>query len=251
MTVISGINPVKEHINKNKTIQEIWVAREKKGGRIQELIDLARKKGVTLRFKESTYLDKKVAPGARHQGVIALLTEYNYWPLADITRIAFQEKGMALVVALDHITDGGNLGSVIRSSEFFGAHGIIISRDRSALITDTVHKRSAGGTAFLPVSRAVNLARALRELADKGLWIIGATGDGETEIYDFDWTRGLVLVLGSEDKGLGNAVRKQCHTLVRIPGTGNIDSLNVSVAAGVILSEITRQRKEGRSRKLL
>jgi 23S rRNA (guanosine2251-2'-O)-methyltransferase len=120
-----------------------------------------------------------------------------------------------------------------------------LPKDRSASVTDTVHKRSAGGSAYLPISRVVNLARTLGHLADKkGLWIIGAAGESKTNIYEFDWNRDLVLVLGSEDKGLSKVIKDQCHHLVSIPRLGHLNSLNVSVAAGIILSEIVRQRGE-------
>lgn len=153
---------------------------------------------------------------------------------------AQQTKGLLLVA--DHITDPGNLGSLIRTAEFFGAHGLILPRDRSASITETVHKRSAGGTAYLPVARVVNLARTLGQLASEGLWLVGAEGKSKTSIYNIDWDRDLVLVLGSEGKGLSKVVRDQCHHLVSIPRLGHLDSLNVSIAAGIILSEIVRKR---------
>lgn len=146
------------------------------------------------------------------------------------------------MLAVDHITDEGNLGAIIRTAAFFGVHGLILPKDRSARVTSRVMKNSAGGYAHVPVSVVVNLGRALDDLKEEGFWIIGAAGEGRESIYTFDWKRDLVLVLGNEEKGISQGIRKRCHELVNIPESGPIQALNVSVAAGVILSEITRQR---------
>lgn len=142
----------------------------------------------------------------------------------------------------DHITDEGNLGALIRTAAFFGVHGLILPKDRSAKITGKLLKRTSGAYASLPISRVVNLGRALDLLAAKGFWIIGAAGEAQESLYHFDWDRDVVLILGSESKGLSHLVRGRCHELVKIPGSGRVESLNLSVAGGVILSEIARQR---------
>jgi 23S rRNA (guanosine2251-2'-O)-methyltransferase len=239
--VISGINAVKENLREGKGIVELLIVRGRRTGRVKEILDMARDKRVPITFKDRIYLDN-MSPDFPHQGVIAVLSNYNYSHLEDLVEIALGSKKKGLLLAADHITDAGNLGSMIRTAEFFGVQGLILPRDRSASITDTVHKKSAGGSAYLPVSRVVNLTRALKQLADKGLWIVGAEGESKTNIYEFDWNRDLVLILGSEGKGLSRIVRTQCHHLVSIPRLGHLDSLNVSVAAGIILSEIVRQR---------
>jgi 23S rRNA (guanosine2251-2'-O)-methyltransferase len=210
---------------------------------VREILDIAREKGIPIRFKDRIYLDK-ILPNFSHQGVIAILSNYSYFHLEDLIKIAIGSKKRGLLLIADHLTDTGNLGSLIRTAEFFGVQGLILPRDRSASITDTVHKRSAGGSAYLPVARVVNLARTLRQLADEGLWIVGAAGESKTKIYEFDWNRDLVLVLGSEGRGLSRVLRDQCHHLVSIPRLGHLNSLNVSVAAGTILSEIVRQRAD-------
>jgi 23S rRNA (guanosine2251-2'-O)-methyltransferase len=239
--VISGINAVRENLREGKEIAELLVSRGRKLERLKEILDMAREKKVPIRFKDRCYLNR-ISSDLPHQGVIAILSNYSYFGLEDLIKgaLANTEKGLLLVA--DHITDTGNLASLIRTAEFFGVQGLVLPRDRSASITDTVHKRSAGGSAYLPVARVVNLARTLKQLEDKGLWIVGAAGESKTNIYEFDWNRGLVLVLGSEGKGLSRAVRDQCHHLVSIPSSGHLNSLNVSVAAGIILSEIVRQR---------
>jgi 23S rRNA (guanosine2251-2'-O)-methyltransferase len=241
---ISGINAVKENLRQGKkSISELLVARGKDTGRLKEILDMAGKQGIPIRFRDRSHLDK-LSPNFPHQGAIAVLDDYHYLSLEDLTETHTSSDRKGLLVAADHITDTGNLGSLIRTVEFFGVNGLILPRDRSASITDAVHKRSAGGSAFLPVARVINLARTLKQLSDKGFWIIGAAGESKTSIYEFDWDRSLVLVVGSESKGLSMAARKQCHDLVSIPKRGRLDSLNVSVAAGAILSEIVRQRGE-------
>jgi len=239
--VISGINAIKENLREGKGIAELLVSRGRKVERLREILDMAREKRIPIRFKERLYLDK-ISSDFCHQGVIAILSNYTYFPLEDLIRNALVDERRGLLLVADHITDTGNLGSLIRTAEFFGVQGLILPRDRSASITDSVHKRSAGGSAYLPVARVVNLARALKQLQDEGLWIVGAAGGSKTSIYGFDWKRDLVLVLGSEGKGLSKVVRDRCHHLVSIPKLGHLNSLNVSVAAGIILSEIVRQR---------
>ena len=239
--VISGINAIKENLREGKGIAELLVSRGRKVERLREILDMAREKRIPIRFKERLYLDK-ISSDFCHQGVIAILSNYTYFPLEDLIRDALADERRGLLLVADHITDTGNLGSLIRTAEFFGVQGLILPRDRSASITDSVHKRSAGGSAYLPVARVVNLARALKQLQDEGLWIVGAAGGSKTSIYGFDWKRDLVLVLGSEGKGLGKVVTDRCHHLVSIPKLGHLNSLNVSVAAGIILSEIVRQR---------
>jgi len=239
--VVFGINAVWENLKEDKGIVELFIGRGRKRERLTEILDLAREKGVIVKFKDRSYLDK-LSPGSPHQGIIGIFGTYRYFHLEDLIKISRERKHKGLLLAADHITDTGNLGSLVRTAEFFGVHGLILPRDRSASITDRVHKTSAGGSAYLPVARVVNMARTLKDLRNDGFWIVGAAGESTTHVYGFDWRRDLVLVLGSEDKGLSRIVRDQCHHLVCIPRFGHLDSLNVSVAAGIILSEIARQR---------
>lgn len=245
--IISGINAVRENLRQDKDIVELFVARGRKIERLTDILDLARRKGVPVRVKERSYLDK-LSSGLSHQGIIAILGTYRYFQLEDLVRISRGEGARGFLLAADHITDAGNLGSLIRTAVYFAVQGLILPIDRSASMTDAVHRISAGGSAYLPVARVVNMARALKEIGDQGFWVVGAAGESETNIYEFDWNRDLVLVLGSEDKGLSRIVRNQCHQLVSIPSLGYLDSLNVSVAAGIIFAEIVRQRRgtEGR-----
>jgi 23S rRNA (guanosine2251-2'-O)-methyltransferase len=239
--IICGINTVTETLRKDREILEIVIARGRRVGRAREILDLAMARDIPIRFRERAYLDR-ISSNTSHQGVVAVLSRYKYCTVDELMEIGLSQKSKGLLVVADHIIDPGNLGSLIRTAEFFGVQGLIIPKDRSASITDIVHKRSAGGTAYLPVARTVNLARTLRNLAARGFWIVGAEGQGETSIYRFDWDRNVVIVLGSEEKGLSRVVKDRCHHVVRIPKLGRIESLNVSVAAGIILYEIARQR---------
>lgn len=173
---------------------------------------------------------------------MALTDAFAYSDLDHLTNVSQQNKGQALLIIADHITDEGNMGALIRTSAFFGAHGLIIPKDRSARVTSKVLKRSSGACAHLPIARVVNLARTLDLLQKKGFWIVGTSGDSPESIYDFDWNRDLVLAMGNEQQGLSRIVRQRCHQVVSIPSFGHMESLNVAVAGGVILSEIVRQR---------
>jgi len=239
--VICGINAVTETLRQGKGIVELFVAKGRKIGRVGELLDVAKARRIPIRFKDRIYLDR-LSHGASHQGVVAVAGIYRYCEVDNLMEVARSQKSKGLLAVADHILDPGNLGSLIRTAEFFGVQGLIIPKDRSAAVTDMVHKRSAGGTAYLPVARVVNLARILGRMADQGIWIVGVEGKGQTSVERFDWDRDVVIVLGSEAKGLSRVVRDQCHHLVRIPRLGHLESLNVSVAAGIILYEIARQR---------
>ena len=226
----------------------MWIAEGKRSTRTGEIIEIAEKKGITLRFKKDRFLDN-ILPDTSHQGIVGLTREFSYIDLDKLINLSLNKSHPAILIAVDHITDEGNLGAIIRSAVFFGAHGIILPKDRSAKISERVRKRSAGALDHIPVTRAVNLSRALDTLNNNGFWIIGAAGEATESIYEFDWDRNLVLVLGNEEKGLGISIRKRCHQLVSIPSPGQLDSLNVSVASGIILSEINRQRGDYRNKR--
>ena len=204
---------------------------------------MANDNGIPVFHKKSSILND-ILPGITHQGIVALAGEYRYLDPEDLINSALKAPGHALLIAADHITDEGNLGSIIRTAVFFGVHGVILPKDRSATITQNVMKRSSGSYIHLPITRVVNLGRQLDDLDKKGFWIIGAAGESAESIFRFDWQRDLVLVMGSEDKGLSPSIRKRCHQIVGIPAPGPLGALNVSVATGVILSEITRQRNQ-------
>ena len=240
--MIPGLHSVKEALLDNRTgIVELWVSEGKDSARVKEILNIADIKDVPVLYKKAYILDD-ILPGTTHQGIVAMALEYTYFDLGELINVSLKAPGYALLIVADHITDEGNLGAIIRTAVFFGAHGLVLPKDRSAKITQNVMKRSSGAYVHLPIARVVNLNRALDTLNKKGFWIIGAAGESMNSIYQFDWKRDLVLILGSEDKGLSPSVRNKCHQIVGIPVSGNLDALNVSVATGVILSEIVRQQ---------
>lgn len=226
-------------IHGKSQIREVWVVERKRSSRTREILQIAKERDIPVLVKDNTALTR-LLPGISHQGIAALVEEFTYVELDHLA--AVHPKKQALLVALDHITDEGNLGAIIRTAVFFGAHGLIIPKDRSAGISAKVLKRSSGAHVHLPIARVVNMGRALDLLKKRGFWIIGASGESRSAIYEFDWNRDVVLVLGNEQRGLSRSVRKQCHHVVSIPVSGHAESLNVAVAGGVILAEIVRQR---------
>jgi 23S rRNA (guanosine2251-2'-O)-methyltransferase len=228
----------------SEEISAIWIREGKRGRRAEEIIQLAQAKEIPVSVKRAEELEK-IAPGINHQGILAFCKAFAYSDLEHVLESASKIPGTGLLVAADHITDEGNLGALIRTSAFFGVHGLILPKDRSAGVTGKVIKRSAGTHHYLAIARVVNLGRALDFLSGKGFWIIGAAGESPQSVYRFDWVRDVVLVMGSESTGLSRSARERCHELISVPGSGSVDSLNVSVAAGIILSEICRQRRRG------
>jgi 23S rRNA (guanosine2251-2'-O)-methyltransferase len=239
---IPGIHSVKEAIVNNKSsIIELWITQGKISGKKKEIITLAQKHKIPVFEKESSILDS-VLPGTNHQGIAALIKGFEYTGLNALIKSSHNKKGRNLFIAIDHITDEGNLGAILRTAAFFGVNGIILPKDRSAKVSGGAIKMSSGGYAHVPVSLVVNLGRAIDMLNEEGFWIIGTSGTGRDTIYDFDWRGDILLVLGNEEKGVSPSILKRCHQTLKIPSSGKIDALNVSVATGVTLSEITRQR---------
>jgi 23S rRNA (guanosine2251-2'-O)-methyltransferase len=244
--VIPGFHAVRESLlNRKEKIDEIWIEEGKKGPRVDELLRLAKGRSLQVSFKSREDLDR-LSPGTAHQGLAALTGSFLYAAPEEIIHRALQARGFGLILAADHITDEGNLGSLMRTAAYYGVHGLILPKDRSAQITGRVLKRTSGAYVHLLVAQVVNLGRTLAGLRDKGFWIVGAAGEGPVSIHDFDWKRHTVLVLGSESRGLSRAARDRCDEFVRIPGKGTVESLNVSVAGGIILAEIMRQQLKGK-----
>ncbi len=241
--LIPGFHAVRETLIQGRIpILEVWISEGKKSTRSGEILELAGDRGISVNFKKAAELSH-LMPGMAHQGIMALAEKFTYSDLEQVTDISIQDQDRALLIAADHITDEGNLGAMIRTAAFFSAHGLILPKDRSAKVTANVLKRSSGACAYLPIIRVVNLGRTLDLLKKKGFWIVGTSGESPESVYQCDWNRDLVLILGNEHKGISRTIRKRCHQLIGIPAPGHMESLNVSVAAGVILSEISRQRE--------
>jgi len=234
MALLSGIHPVAEALRAGSPIERVVIAQGAGGPRLQEIIDLARRSGVPVRFEPRAAIDK-LANTSAHQGVIALGAARKY---ADLESVAHSE----LLVVLDGVEDPHNLGAIVRTAHAAGAGAIIIPERRAVGITDVVAKAAAGALEHLPVVRVTNINRTLEELKRQGMWIYGLDERG-TDNYDkVDYAARSVLVLGGEGGGLHEQVRKNCDVLVRIPMAGKISSLNVSVATGVVLFEWRRRR---------
>jgi 23S rRNA (guanosine2251-2'-O)-methyltransferase len=234
MPILSGIHPVAEALRAGHPLERLLVAQGAGGSRLQELIDLARRASVPVRFEPRSALDR-LAGSPAHQGVVAMGAARQY---ADIEQVAQAE----LLVVLDGVEDPHNLGAVIRTAHAAGAGGIVIPERRAASLTDVAAKAAAGAIEHLPVTRVTNINRALEDLKGRGYWIYGLDERG-TESYDHvAYALPTAIVLGGEGKGLHEQVKKHCDALVRIPLVGKISSLNVSVAAGIVLFEWKRRR---------
>ena len=215
--------------------------------RIAEALHLAADAGISILEVPKIDLDR-IAGGALHQGVALQVPAYEYAHPDDLLEVASDSRDPALVVALDGVTDPRNLGAVVRSVSAFGGHGVVVPQRRSASMTAVAWRTSAGTAARLPIARATNLTRTLREYATAGLMIAGLDAEASVSLDDFDLaTDPLVLVVGSEGKGLSRLVRQTCDVTVSIPMAGPVESLNASVAGGVVLAEIARQRRLRRS----
>jgi 23S rRNA (guanosine2251-2'-O)-methyltransferase len=233
MAILSGIHPVAEALRAKRPLERILVAQGAGGPRMQEIVDMARRAAVPVRFEPRGALDR-LAGSRTHQGVVAMGAANKY---ADFEAAV----SAPLVVVLDGVEDPHNLGAVIRTAHAAGAGAVIIPERRAAGVTDVVAKAAAGALEYLPITRVTNINRALEELKEKGYWIYGLDERG-TETYDqADYAAPTAFVLGGEGKGLHEQVRKHCDVLVRIPMAGKISSLNVSVAAGVVLFEWKRR----------
>jgi 23S rRNA (guanosine2251-2'-O)-methyltransferase len=233
MPVLSGIHPVAEALRAKHPLERILVAQGAGGPRMQEIIDMARRAAVPVRFEPRSALDR-LAGSSAHQGVVAMGAASKY---ANLEAAASSQ----LVVVLDGVEDPHNLGAIIRTAHAAGAGAVIIPERRAAGVTDVVAKAAAGALEYLPITRVTNINRALEELKEKGYWIYGLDERG-TETYDqAEYAAPTAFVLGGEGKGLHEQVRKHCDMLVRIPMAGKISSLNVSVAAGVVLFEWKRR----------
>ncbi len=240
---IPGFHGIREALVQGRgPIREIWIAEGKRSGRAREIVGLAKAQSVPVHTMSTPELEKRF-PGLIHQGMVAITTPFSYSSLEDILQSAKEAFGHGLILVADHITDEGNLGALIRTASFFGGSGLILPKDRSAQVSASVVKRASGTVGIMPICRVVNLGRTLDLLDKKGFWILGTSGGSAQSIYQFDWKRDVVLILGNEERGMSPSVAKRCHEVVCIPRVGPVESLNISVAAGVVLAEIRRQQE--------
>jgi len=231
---VAGVHPVQEALRAGRTLDRVLIARGAGGVRLQEIIDLARERSIPLRFEPREALDR-ASNGALHQGVVAFGAAHVY---ADMDQAV---GGAQLLIVLDGVEDPHNLGAIIRTAQAAGAAAVIVPDRRAAGLTDTVAKASAGAIEHLPVVRAGNVSQTLQDLKKRGFWIYGLDERGAQFYSETEYTRPTVFVMGGEGRGLHELVKKHCDVLVRIPMAGAIASLNVSVAAGVVLFEWRRK----------
>lgn len=240
---IAGRNPVLEALRENVPVSAVYVAEgAEKDGRLKEVFQLAADTGISLLEVQRHELDKMTS-GAIHQGLAARIPAYEYAHPDDLLRAAARAQEMPLIVALDSVTDPRNLGAVIRSAAAFGAHGVVIPERRAAGMTASAWKTSAGAAARIPVAQAVNLVRTLKSYQDQGCMVVGLAADGDVTLPDLSLAGGpIVVVVGSEGKGLGRLVAETCDQLLSIPMANNVESLNAGVAASVALYSIAQAR---------
>lgn len=241
--LLYGVLPVLEALRSNpRKIDKILVADGVREKRLDEVFDLARTNRIVIDRISRETLAKVTGPDVNHQGVAAFAASADYVPIEELLS---EIKDSPLLVILDGVEDPRNLGAVLRTVECSGADGVIIPERRAVGLTETVAKSSAGATEYVKVSKAQNLNRLIEELKERNIWVVGTSGDAETPYSAWDWKQPSALVLGAEGTGLHRLVRENCDVLVNIPMYGKIGSLNVSVAAGVILFEARRQRDAG------
>jgi 23S rRNA (guanosine2251-2'-O)-methyltransferase len=232
-----GVHPVREALRAHRPLDKVLIAKGASGPRIQEIVDLCRERAIPVRFEPRDALDR-VSQGMAHQGVIAFGAAHDYVELNDVL------EGAKLLLILDGVEDPHNLGAIIRTAHAAGANAVIVPERRAAPLTETVDKAAAGALEYLPVARVTNVNQTIERLKQQGFWIYGLDERGTQHYDQVEFTSPTAIVLGGEGKGLHQAVQKHCDVLVRIPMAGAVSSLNVSVAAGIVLFEWRRRQTE-------
>ncbi|MBE7043191.1 MAG: 23S rRNA (guanosine(2251)-2'-O)-methyltransferase RlmB [Ruminococcaceae bacterium] len=238
---IEGRNPVVEALRKGRNIDKLFIQKDITDGSMGKIRAMAREKGVIVSEVAKQKLDHMSQTGA-HQGVIACTAVHEYVDVDDILKIAEEKGESPFLVIADEISDPHNLGSILRTANAAGVHGVIIPKHRSVGLSAVVAKSSAGAIEYVPVARVTNLARTVDDLKKQGIWVAGAAMEGTQTYYQVDYTGALAIVVGSEGFGISRLLKEKCDFLVSIPMKGEINSLNASVAAGVLLMEASRQR---------
>jgi 23S rRNA (guanosine2251-2'-O)-methyltransferase len=247
---VYGIHAVDSLLRQNpKSVQQLLLQAGREDKRIAALLELAQNQGVSVSREPKAGLDKIV--GGRHQGVVALMRDVaeqdeasasNLWREADLLDWVDNKGGPVLILVLDGVTDPHNLGACLRSADAAGADAVVVPRDNSADLTPVVRKVACGAAEVLPFVRVTNISRTLQALQARGVWLYGTAEDSEKSLYDNDLTESIALVMGGEGKGMRRLTREHCDHLMHLPMAGSVSSLNVSVAAGIFLFEVVRQR---------
>ena len=239
-TKVEGRNAVLEAFRSGKAVDKLFVLERCEDGPVRTILREAKKHDTMVKFVKKERLDQMSETG-KHQGVIAMTAAYAYAEVEDILEAAREKGEPPFILLLDNIEDPHNLGAIIRTANLAGAHGVIIPKNRAVGLTATVARTSAGALNYTPVAKVTNLARTIEELKKQGMWFVCADMGG-TQMYDLDLKGSIGLVIGNEGEGVSKLVREKCDFIASIPMHGDIDSLNASVAAGVLAYEIVRQR---------
>ncbi|MDR0140411.1 23S rRNA (guanosine(2251)-2'-O)-methyltransferase RlmB [Metabacillus idriensis] len=237
---IMGRNTVIEALKSTRNVYKIWMAENSVKGQAQQIVVLAKEKGISIQSVPKKKIDQMVE--GNHQGVVAQVAAYEYSEVDDILKAAEDKNEAPFILLLDEIEDPHNLGSIMRTADATGAHGIIIPKRRAVGLTATVAKSSTGAIEYIPVARVTNMARTIEELKERGVWIVGTDAKGSDDYRSMDGKMPLGLVIGSEGKGMGRLVKEKCDFLVNLPMAGRVTSLNASVAASLLMYEVFRKR---------
>ncbi len=238
--IIFGRNPVLEALEAGRDINKLIVLEGSRDKTLQKIIDKAKAQRIIIQFSERKILDR-VAEGEAHQGVVAYVAAYAYFEIEDILEEAKKKDESPFVIICDEINDPHNLGSIIRTADAVGAHGVIIPKRRSAALNQTVAKTSCGAVEYVKVARVTNIATTIDRLKEMGFWIVGTDMSNQT-YYEANLTGSIGVVVGNEGKGMSRLVKEKCDFVVSIPMRGHVDSLNASVASGIVMYEVLRQR---------
>ena len=239
--LIVGRNAVMQALESDRTIDSVTVAEGQRGGQAAKIIEICREKRIPVKYADSRKLDK-LCGGAAHQGVAAFAAAHDYAELDDIFNLAQSRGESPFIVICDGLEDPHNLGAILRTAEASGVHGVIIPKRNSVTLNYTVAKTSAGAIEYVPVVKVTNIAGTIDTLKGRGVWVFGADMEG-TPWTELDFTGSAALVIGSEGRGLSKLVREKCDFIAPLPMKGKINSLNASVAAGIMMFEASRQRK--------
>ena len=240
---VEGRNAVIELLKSDRTVNKIMVARGDRQGSINEILKLAKQNRIIVTEVDRNKLDT-LSETKHHQGVIAFVAPIEYKDVDYILNVAKERGEEPFILIADEIEDPHNLGALIRSAEVAGCHGVIIPKRRAVAVTEVVSKVSVGATEYMPIARVNNIKDTIRELKDKGVWIVGTDGSADTIYYKQDLTGPIAIVVGSEGRGMNKLTMKNCDFLVKIPMIGKITSLNASVSGGIVLFEALKQRLE-------
>lgn len=241
--IIGGKHSVLEALRAGRTINKIWIAEGAQKQFAGPIVAEAKNLGIIVQFTDKRKLDQ-MAEGLQHQGVVAQVAAYEYVEVEDIIAKAKALGQEPFILILDEIEDPHNLGSILRTADCTGVHGVIIPKRRSVGLTATVSKTSAGAVEYVPVARVTNISQTIEQLKEQGVWVAGTDVTAAQDVYKANFTIPIALVIGNEGKGVGRLIKERCDFLVKLPMAGHVNSLNASVAAGVLMYEVVRQRNK-------